>query len=62
MRATAVITFLILAIQRLRDGGAPTLVTSFNDVVSSGWYQLFLVVFVLIIVRRILFRLGDKEV
>jgi hypothetical protein len=59
---TAVIVFCALVFQRMRLGPEVTLTAAFNQVVSSGWYQLFLILIIIISIRRILFRLRDKEV
>ncbi len=59
---TAVIVFITMAVQRTQLGSPTTLVDAFTQVVGNGWYQLFLLFISIISIRRILFRLADKEV
>ncbi len=59
---TAVITFVTYTIQSSQIESSVSVVTVFRNVIFSGWYQLFLAFLVTTSIRRILFRLGDKEV
>ena len=59
---TAVIVLVVFGYQTIRFGPDVSALITFNQVVTNGWYQLFLILLILISIRRILFRLSDKEV
>ena len=59
---TAVIMFVVFVWQRIQFGAEVSLFVTFNQVVTNSWYQLFLIFLIIISIRRILFRLRDKEV
>jgi ubiquinone biosynthesis protein len=59
---TAVITIGVSLGQQLFFNLDMSLTAAFSHILANRWYQLLMIILIIISVRRILFRLGDKEV
>ena len=59
---SSIITGLILAFTSMTISQEMSLPDSLQQIVSNGWYQLLILIIILLSIRRILFRFNDKDV
>lgn len=59
---TAVLTLAASALHELTGGGTLPLNDALQLIISKRWYQLLMLILTFISMRRVLFRLGDKDV
>jgi len=51
-----------LVTQEVQDGEPIPITAALDRVFSNGWYQMFLILLIIIGIQRILFRLRDKQI